>query len=347
MKNRYVRGTVKVVSVLIVICIVIGFLQQLLVPKYVTDIQEGSMIEEYYSSEKNHDVIILGDCEVYENLSPVTMWNAKGITSYIRGSAEQLIWQSYYLLEDTLKYETPKVVVLNVLAMQESEAKSEAYNRMTLDGMKWSMSKVNSIKESMTEKETFASYVLPILRYHSRWSELSSEDINYMFKKDKVTSNGYLCQVGVRPVTTVPRATTLPDYQFSSRNYEYLDKIAALCRENNIELVLMKAPSVYPYWHEEWDKQVRDFADKNDITYINCIDKVEDIGIDYSTDTFDYGQHLNVEGAEKLSAYMAELISSKFKLADHRADAEYSDVWNQKAAEYEQMKQEKYKELGE
>ena len=64
----------------------------------------------------------------------------------------QLIWQSYYLLEDTLKHETPKVVVLSMLAMSEADAKSEAYNRMTLDGMRWSKSKWNSIKESMTKK---------------------------------------------------------------------------------------------------------------------------------------------------------------------------------------------------
>ena len=46
-----------------------------------------------------------------------------GITSYIRGSAQQLVWQSYYLLEETLKYEKPKVVVFNVLAMKYNEPK--------------------------------------------------------------------------------------------------------------------------------------------------------------------------------------------------------------------------------
>ena len=44
-----------------------------------------------------------------------------GITSYIRGSAQQLTWQSYYLLEDALKHETPKVVVFNVLALKYNE----------------------------------------------------------------------------------------------------------------------------------------------------------------------------------------------------------------------------------
>lgn len=255
MKKKVCIGIIAVI--IPIICLYL--LQCLMVPKYASDIKEGAMIKEYYSSEKKHDVLILGDCEVYENISTVTMWENYGISSYIRGSAEQLIWQSYYLLEDTLKYEKPEVVMLNVLAMSEGEAKSEAYNRMTLDGMKWSKAKVNSIKESMTDKEDMLSYAFPLLRYHSRWSELSSEDIKYMFKIPKVTTNGYLMQTGVRPVTTIPKAMPLADYTFSQKNYEYLDKIYSLCKDNGIELVLIKAPSVYPYWYDEWDEQVRSY----------------------------------------------------------------------------------------
>ena len=35
----------------------------------------------------------------------------------------------------------------------------------------------------MTEEESFLSYVFPLLRFHSRWSELKAEDFAYAFKK--------------------------------------------------------------------------------------------------------------------------------------------------------------------
>lgn len=174
------------------------FAQALLMPKYMSNVKEGALIAEYYKAPKNNDVIFIGDCEVYENISPVTLWQEYGITSYIRGSAQQLIWQSYYLLEETLRYETPKVVVFNVLSMKYNEPQNEAYNRMTLDGMKWSDSKAASIRASMTEKESFISYVFPLLRFHSRWSALTKEDFRYMFSKDTVSYNGYLMQTGKR-----------------------------------------------------------------------------------------------------------------------------------------------------
>ena len=333
------KKIIRVIAVVLIPVVCLYLLTLLLTPKYVNDIPEGSMIAEYYKSEKNNDVLILGDCEVYENISTVKMWEEYGITSYIRGSSEQLIWQSYYLLEDTLKHETPKVVVLSMLAMSEADAKSEAYNRMTLDGMRWSKSKWNSIKESMTEKETMGSYIFPLLRYHSRWSELSSEDFRYMWKTPSVTTNGYLMQKGVRPVTTIPKAAPLANYTFSDRNMEYLDKIYSLCKDNGINLVLMKAPSVFPHWYDEWDKQVNDYADEHGILYLNTINEAENIGIDYTTDTFDYGQHLNVEGAEKLSLYLGEQLVKKFGLTDHRQDESYKNVWQTIVNKYYEEKQ--------
>ena len=162
------KKIIKVVVSVLLIATTLYLLQRLLLPKYVTDVVEGALIAEYYEEEKNHDVVFIGDCEVYENFSPVILWEEYGINSYIRGSAQQLIWQSYYLLEDTLRYETPDVVIFNVLSMKYNEPQKEAYNRMTLEGMEWSLSKVKSIQASMTEDEKFLDYVFPILRYHSR-----------------------------------------------------------------------------------------------------------------------------------------------------------------------------------
>ena len=148
-------------------------------------IVEGALIAEYYEETTKHDVIFIGDCEVYENISPITLWEEYGITSYIRGSAQQLIWQSYYLLEETLKIEKPKVVVFNVLAMQYNEPQKEAYNRMTIDGMRWSEAKVKNIQASMMEDEKFLDYVFPLLRYHSRWQELDKEDFIYLRSEER------------------------------------------------------------------------------------------------------------------------------------------------------------------
>ncbi len=328
----------KIIRIGIMLLLALGLLygvQQLLMPKYKSEILEGSMIAEYYQEDlKEHDVLFISDCEVYENFSPITLWEDYGITSYIRGSAQQLIWQSYYLLEDTLKYETPEIFVFNVLGMQYAEPQSESYNRMSLDGMRWSMTKLHAVEASMMPDEELISYLFPLLRYHSRWNELTAEDWKYIFVKDTKTFNGYLMQAGVKPVTYVPEGRVLADYQFGDICYEYLDKMVALCKEKGIIPVLVKAPSIYPYWYDEWDAQMVDYAQKNDILYINFLDVAEEIGIDYTTDTYDTGLHLNVYGAEKLSAYFGQILQETYQLTDHRQDPVYQKIWQDKTDAY-------------
>lgn len=321
------------------------FLQRLLIPKYMGQVVEGALIGEYYKENTKHDVIFIGDCEVYENISPITLWEEYGITSYIRGSAQQLIWQSYYLLEETLKYEKPEVVVFNVLAMQYNEPQKEAYNRMTLDGMRWSVSKLKSIQASMLEEEKFLDYVFPILRYHSRWSELSREDFTYLFHRDKVSHNGYYMRVDVKPAGEMPTEKKLPDYQFGAVAYSYLDKITKLCKENGIELILIKAPSIYPFWYDEWDRQMVEYAEKENLRYINFLNLFEQTGIDMETDTYDGGLHLNLSGAEKMAVYFGNILKQEYGLSDHRGEAEYEDIWQKKVDFYYQEKERQYQAL--
>jgi len=332
----------KIISFVILILVVVTLawlLQKLLMPKYMTKIVEGALISEYYDEKnKDHDVIFIGDCEVYENFSPITLWEKYGITSYIRGSAQQLMWHSYYILEDTLKYEKPDVVVFSVLSMMYDKPQKEAYNRMSIDGLPFSLTKLKMARASMLPEEDLITYIFPLLRFHSRWNELSEEDFKYWFKKDQIAHNGYLMRVDVKPASSFPKPRKLADYRFGDICYDYLDKIVKLCKDNGIELVLLKAPSLYPHWYEEWDAQIVDYAQKNDLLYINMLDHLDEIGLDFSTDTYDAGLHLNLSGAEKASVFLGNILKEEFNIADKRQDETLKAIWQEKADAYYKMK---------
>ena len=324
--------------------------QALLMPKYMGSTKEGAMIAEYYDNAGSNDVVFIGDCEVYENFSPITLWEEYGITSYIRGSAQQLIWQSYYLMEETFQYETPKVMVFNVLSMKYdtpqstgNQSQREAYNRMTLDGMRWSASKWNSIQASMTEEEKAWegqwSYLFPLLRYHDRWSELTSEDFTYWLSRDQVTDNGYLMQTAVRPLTAPHAAPPLVDYTLGETSWEYLDKMRLLCEEKGTQLVLIKTPALYPIWYDQWDKQVDAYAQEHGLLYINMLDYQEEMGIDWTSDTYDQGLHLNVFGAEKAAAWFGRILSEECGVPDRRGDSDLAALWAEKCITYYNRKE--------
>ena len=345
--NQKGKKWVKLIASVMIVVGVLFLLQRLLVPKYVSGIIEGAFIAEFYEEEKkDYDVVFVGDCEVYENFSPITLWEEYGVNSYIRGSAEQYIWQSYYILEDTLRYHTPEVVIFNVQAMQFNESQSEAYNRMTIEGMEWSMSKVNAINASMKEDEQFLDYVFPILRYHSRWNELTANDFKYMFETEKVSHNGYYMRVDVKPVTVIPPERVLADYSFGDNAWKYLNMMADLCEEKGIDLVLIKAPSLYPHWYDQWDAQIEEFAEEKDLKFINFLDLIDEIGIDYNTDTYDAGLHMNLAGAEKLSKYLGNVLTEEYGVPDRRDDEAWQAIWQEKIEFYEADKQSQYEKYG-
>ena len=326
----------------LVCAILLGAAQAVVMPKY-RENPEGALIGEYYGESGGHDVIFVGDCEVYESLIPAVLWEEAGVSSYVRGSAQQLVWQSYYILEETFKYEQPKAVVFNVLALKYGTPQSEAFNRMTLDGMKWSPSKVRAICASMTEEENFLEYVFPLLRFHSRATQLTGDDFRYAFTDAPTVSQcGYLMQTGVVPMTEPgQKGPSLLSYTLPETAMDYLERMRQLCQENGAELILMKAPtnSWAYWWYDQWEEQIVAYAAEKGLSYYNFIPLCEEMGIDWSTDTYDAGVHLNVYGAEKLSRYMGRLLAERHGISDRRSESETAARWQQRVASYQTQKQ--------
>ena len=334
------------------ICLVL-LLQAVLMPK---NIPEARLIGEYYANASGNDVIFVGDCEVYENISPITLYEEFGIASWIRGSPQQTVWQSFYLVEETLRYESPKAIVFNVLAMKYDTPEStgnpvrrEAYNRITLDTMRWSGSKFRSIMASMTEAERkslgLAGYLFPILRYHDRWSQLTWRDVTTLVgTQENVTSRGYLVKTDVvgAPTSHPSHEGALPpvDTAFGETALEWFDRIVTLCRENEAALVLVKAPTDswrYP-WYDEYEEQVVALTEKYELPYYNLLDAFDEIGLDLTTDSYDGGLHLNVYGAEKVSRYFSSVLKERYQLRDGRRWNGATAMWTAIEEQYEAMK---------
>ena len=332
------KRLIRCITATAVFAIIFLLLQQLLTPKYATSLFHGNMTREYYASAKDHNILFIGDCEVFATFSPVTLWENFGVTSFIRGNAQQLVWQSYYLLEEALRYERPDVIVFSVLAMQYGEPQSEAYNRLTLGGMRWSRSKIRAIQASRTYEEDFLSYVFPLLRFKDRWRDLGADDFRYFFYRPQVTLNGFMINSEVRPPSDFsPPPLRRANYDFGEKAFEYLERITQLAASYDIPLVLVKAPTQYPHWHDQWNTQILDFAARNDLLFINLLDYTDIMGLDMNAHTFDFGYTLNVFGAEKVTEFFGGLLVDAFDLPDRRSELETAARWAEKAALYHRV----------
>ena len=57
------------------------------------------------------------------------------------------------------------------------------------------------------------------------------------------------------------------------------------------------------------------------------------IGIDWTQDTYDKGDHLNYSGAEKVTNFLGAYLDKRYDLPDHRGDKEYAS-WEKSVEKY-------------
>ena len=257
MQKRKLIGAIGALSIAVLAVLVLWAAQLLVMPRDKQVNPEAALVGEVLAIEQDYDVLFLGDCEIYESISPPLLYEQYGICSAVCGSPGQTLWQSYALLHEILKTKTPSVVVLGVYGLCHSTPQSEAYNRMALDALPWSYVKAEAVRSSLTEGEWFLSYLFPLLRYHDRWSQLTARDVALLFEQQlNVSYHGYLMQTGIGAGEhpSHDKAPMPSQTAFGEKALASLASIVQLCRDNGIELILFKAPTdswQYP-WHDAY-----------------------------------------------------------------------------------------------
>ncbi len=336
MRQRIIKNII----LIILVAVIALLLDHIFAPKYLDENQDGRITREFYNEKTQLDVIGLGSSTMYNAMTPVYLWGEYGFTGYVRSNASQTMWQSYYLLVDALRTgHKPSLVALDVSFMKYGEEfVEEPSNRKSIESMRDPLAKWQAVQASKYEEEQPLSYFFPVLRYHSRWKELTGDDVKYAFEQPDVTYNGFLMEFKIPEEQTIFPRESSEDAAFPEKSKDYLDRIIKLCREKNIDLLLMKTPTYQNSWYYEYDELMEGIAEENGLTYINFDSLAEAMGIDVRTDYIDDGEHFNVVGAEKFCKVFGQYIKDNYDLPDHRTDGEISSVWNGKLDAYNAAK---------
>ena len=334
-------------KVLLIIFLVLSF-NLIMMPKYINENQDGRIIAEMYREKISPDVVFIGSSTVYSGISPVALYEGFGLTSYILASSSQTSWDSYYVLEESLKHFAPKLVVFDIgFLTTEEDYVEEVSNRKLFDYMRPSLNKYRAVNAAMSEEiESISSYAFPVLRYHTRYNDLSFDDFKYAFYKPNVTYNGYIMSLLMSAELPEERSMAeAADFVLNNKNRDYLMRIITLCKDKDIDLLLIKTPSYQAKWGYNFETEINNVAIANNLTYIDFDLYSNDMDINYYTDSPDNGGHLNLLGAEKFSYYLGNILMSSFDIPDRRVDEKYKSIWEEKVTRYEDDKAKKIEEL--
>ena len=331
MKKKFL----KILSFLLAFILTFAGMTHILDFKYLDSIFK---VDSFYELEENTvDVLVIGSSHAYQGINTAVLWKEFGITAFNFCGAAQPIWNTYYYLEEALKTQTPKAIILDTYYVHMTDDYTDASTAIkNTYGLKWSDTKINAIKSSFDTETTGKQYFFSILQYHARYSDLNKADFYpYQANKDMYKNHkGFYCYFKSDAVTE--RDLTVYDYynEFTEKIDFYYRKIFDLANSKNITIIPVAIPFNAEPYHQGFFNSAKYIAEKEYGTkFYNFLTEYKDaINLDYSTDFADK-QHLNHIGNTKLTRFFGNLLKDKYNIADKRSDDKFAS-WDADAEVY-------------
>lgn len=263
----------------------------------------GTDVFDFYKQDKNSiDLLVLGSSHAYAAFNPYLIEEQTGYKSYVFATQQQPIWITYYYLKEALKYQNPKFVVLEVhmIVIDDYEYASEQVNRDAIDKMKFSKNKIDVINASIENSKDKLSYYFNIIKYHPRYKELNGIDLKTALLNYTIDNKGYIGLPNENFIFNSEDKYDNEVIEISKKNEFYYDKIVNLCKEKNINIILVKTPTSYN--NEEVGKlnYISKLCYNKNILFINYIRDIDQLNLNYNEDFYDIG-HLNKNGSKKMT----------------------------------------------
>lgn len=275
-------------------------------------------VREYHNLPENLlEVVVYGSSHAFKGVNVRTLYENYGIGAYDYGFNWQKINTTRLFIEDSLKSQNPKVVVIESFMAHLLRANTNItgeifYTRYLGD----SPGRRRYLKQCFgLNPERWLSYYLPICAFHENWENLEKNSFRSLLDP-KVVERYYMGFKGTDHIkaVTLGDPATFQQKEFDKNALAELDAIVDLCHERNIEIVFMTIPYEGEYMYAD---AMEKYAQEHGCAYINLFEHVEEIGLNPETDFSDKG-HVNTEGATKVADYLGAYLKQHYELTDMR-----------------------------
>jgi len=330
---KHKRGPVGYVLRTVCFLILFVFLFQLASGVVRSKPQAGSSALFYAEPRNSLDVLFMGSSRMLNGVSPMQLWEETGVPSHNLGQNGQVLPLTYYHLQEALRHQKPRVVVLDVYkVIQDSLTDSAAALHSTLDNMPMGLPKLQAAWDLLPEEER-AEYLLDIIVYHDRWKELTPEDFRPADPTEKGAQTLFYQAQPQEGWFIIPESQTAPAVELAVR---YLEKIVRLCEDKGVDLLLVALPYTTPA-DDELNRQavlngVRAYADRWGVPYVNLMYRLDELDFDFTTDMADI-YHINWRGVAKVTSWFGTYLTEHYDLPDRREEEAYQS-WNQALDDY-------------
>jgi hypothetical protein len=336
-----VKKAFKALMFIIILLIIVNLLSYILVRKDITgDYRSTTTVANFYNEPKNTiEVLFIGSSFISHGISPMTIWDEYGIPSYSLALEWQMPITSHFFLEEALKHQQPKVVVLGTSGFMQDfnyDEKDHIF-KQSLDFVPLSISKLKHIIEIVinSEEQKIFDYLFPLEAHHHRWDSLKPHDFKSVINELAPKGADISYRLGTLELQEGYMENDSNDtFVIDELNQEYLLNIIDECKSKNIELVVVSIPNIK--WNYNKSEAMKKILDENEIPFIdyNDPDLFHKIGLNVDSTSYD-GIHLNIYGAEKISRHLADFLINQYSLSNKKDNDLYKQ-WEEVVDHYNQ-----------
>lgn len=286
----------------------------------------------YAEEEDTIDVVMIGSSPVYPFYAAPQMWGEHGFTAYPLSSNVQRPQAAVYLVKEALKTQSPALFVfeLRMYTYTDSEMTvNPAYIRGVTDNLKYSFNRFQLINELVEDKAERYTYYFDIFKYHSNWKTIVLPDqYTALFYERLHPLKGYVPQDTVMPGTQADLSAYTGTEPIPAKQEENLRKLLSYLQENELEALFLISPMIQTGKQQMQFRYMEEIVEEYGYAYLNLNEHLEEMGIDFGTDYYDGGSHVNAAGAQKCTTFLGDYINSHYALEDKRGDAAYA-TWDE------------------
>lgn len=299
-------------------------------------------MHELYETEENIDTLFLGSSHCFRAYDPQLFTELTGKTSFNLGSSAQNYDTSYYLLREAAKEHDIKTVYLDMhykFLFIGKEGRDLVQANIISDYMHLSFNKLEFLLQT-SESRQLTNRLFPFRR---EWKKLG--DIPYLrdvFEKKQtrayknyepvIAEQEYYAGKGfvyseqaldAGSITWWDKFGPVAEDMDSHETYtiSYIEKIVEFCREENIRLIFVTAPSFDQYLdvvgpYDLAYNYIKAMAEHYEVPYLD-FNLCKEEYLNLKEDSFMDVDHLNGKGAGELTTLLARLDSGRVDIDEY------------------------------
>lgn len=295
--------------------------------------------EGFYKEEKNSlDAVYIGASNTYSFWLPTLAWNRYGIAVWPLSSPDQPFEFAEHIIREARKTQPDALYVIPVNALNSEITDTDLHRAIDDMPLSWNKLQFVNAMGRMADLDWTGrlEYLFPLIRYHSRWSEL--REIDFQKELDNLkggsTYNSFLHTS--KDVSSSFR-TTVRYGELYETTQKALDSLLEYCDAERLNVLFVVSPNAdTDEYHWAQINTVLQTVQSRGYPALDMHLFMDDIGLDRTKDYYN-AAHTNIHGAIKVTDYLSRYLVENYDFIDKRGDPAYSswdDAYSQYTLEY-------------